>query len=83
MITAERLKEMIGYGPGDVALLLARSGYTGCSFENAEFVGITNASEFCYRVRYWDDGGGPEEVLEDAKVFVKLDKDTQQLKADF
>ena len=83
MISEEMLKDLINFGPGDVARVLARSGYTGQSFEDAKFVGITTGGEFCYLVKYWDDDGGPMATLELGKVFVRLDAVTQQLVAEF
>ncbi len=68
MITAERLQTLTTFTPKALAVALAQSGYTGCSFEKAEFVGITNGGQFCYKVAYFDDGDTGE-LLED-KVFL-------------
>jgi hypothetical protein len=82
MITAEKLRELISYTRGDLARILRDSGYTGCSFQTAEFLGITNGGDFCYKVTYWDDGGGPDDnTLAADKVFVKYSAGT--VTADF
>ena len=68
MIMADRLKRLISLGPRDLSLILADTGYTGCAFESAEFLGLTNGGDFCYKVTYYDDAGTGPEV---GKVFVK------------
>jgi hypothetical protein len=83
VILADTLKVLTTMGPRGLAQVLDASGYTMCSFESAEFVGITNGGEFCYSVTYYDDGGGPEETLEKGKVFVKYDRDQHYITADF
>ncbi len=50
VITADRLKTLTSFTPKALAMGLAQSGYTGVSFETAEFVGITNGGQFCYKV---------------------------------
>ena len=45
MITAEKLATLIGYGPGELSMVLHDSGYTGCNFESAHFIGITNGGQ--------------------------------------
>lgn len=70
MLSADKINEVIKLSKYDLIRVLARSGYTGCSFKDSEFVGLTTGGQFCYRVDYWDDGGGPEEELVTGKVFV-------------
>lgn len=70
MLTADKIKKVIDLDRNDLVRVLAQSGYTGCSFEDVTFLGLTNGGQFCYRVDYWDDGGGPEEELVAGKVFV-------------
>ena len=81
MITAERLDTLISFTPKALAVALANSGYTGCSFETAKFVGITNGGKFCYRVT-WFDEAGTGEIVED-KVFLTYHSDVGHVTADF
>jgi hypothetical protein len=83
MITAEKLKLLSTLEKHNLVAVLAQSGYTGCSFESAEFLGITNGGQFCYQVKYFDDGGGPNQTLETGKVFVTYHANQDQLTADY
>lgn len=80
MITADKLKVLTELGPKGLAVFLERSGYTGCSFKKAVFVGITNGGQFAYKVTYHDDSGEGEEV---GKVFISYDQSTDRITADF
>jgi len=83
MITANQLKTLTTASPLGLAKFLANSGYTGCSFKSAEFLGITNAGQFCYSVKFFDEGGGPGDELQDGKVFLEFNHATGAVKADF
>jgi len=74
MITADTLKTLTAFTPKALARALAVSGYTGASFESAEFVGITNAGQFCYKVTYFDDAGTGQ--VETGKVFLTYNNGT-------
>ena len=80
MILADTLKLLTTQTPTGLALILKHSGYTGCSFKSAKFLGITNGGDFCYQVTYYDDAGTGEEV---GKVFVKYDTKNHAVTADF
>lgn len=81
MITAETLRGLMAFGTRDLQKILDTSGYSMCSFETAEFLGMTNGGQFCYKVTYFDEAGtGDHEV---GKVFVSLDQATGVLTADF
>lgn len=71
MILADTLKLLTTMGTHMLATVLDKSGYKMCSFKKAEFIGITNGGEFCYKVTYHDDAGTGEEI---GKVFVKYDQ---------
>lgn len=71
MILADTLKYLTTLSRKDLARCLDLSGYSGANFDSAEFVGITNGGDFCYRVTYRDDG-----TIETGKVFVKYDAGT-------
>lgn len=68
MITAETLKVLTTQTPTGLTQILKHSGYTGCFFKSAKFLGITNGGQFCYSVTYHDDTDEGEAV---GKVFVK------------
>ena len=81
MILADTLKTLTSFDRKGLARVLDKSGYSMCSFETAEFLGMTNSGEFCYKVTYFDDAGtGDEEV---GKVFVKYNTENHAITADF
>lgn len=80
MITADKVKLLTSQTPTGLSQILKHSGYTGCFFKRAEFVGITNGGQFAYRVNYHDDSGEGEAV---GKVFLSYKKDTDTITADF
>jgi hypothetical protein len=81
MITADRLQTLTTFTPKALAVALAQSGYTGCSFERAEFLGITNGGQFCYKVT-WFDEMGTGEIVED-KVFLTYHSAEGYVTADY
>ena len=81
MILADTVKTLTTMTPKFLARVLDISGYSMCSFETAEFLGITNGGEFCYKVTYYDEAGtGDHEV---SKVFVKYNHKDHAITADF
>lgn len=80
MILADTLKLLTTQTPTGLTQILKASGYTGCFFKSAVFLGITNGGEFCYKVTYYDDSGEGEAV---GKVFVKYNTQDQSITADF
>lgn len=80
MILAETLDYMIKLGPKALAKVLDSSGYSMCSFKSAEFLGITNGGDFCYKVEYHDESDTGRTF---DKVFVRYDHATNSLSADF
>lgn len=81
MITADRLKTLTSFTPRALAMGLAQSGYTGCSFESAEFIGITNGGQFCYKVTYFDEAGTGE--VETGKVFLTYNAEIGSVTVDY
>ena len=81
MITADTLKTLTQLERKGLAVFLANSGYTGCSFESAKLLGITNGGQFCYSVTYFDEAGTGE--TETGKVFLTYDHSTGAVTADF
>lgn len=55
MILADTLKTLTTFSPAKLTKLLGHCGYPGQSFKTADFLGITNGGQFCYRVEYHDD----------------------------
>ena len=72
MITPVKLQELISHTPQTLVTVLDFSGYTGEQFKSAEFIGITNSGQFCYKVMYHDESGTGEDV---GKVFLTYKKD--------
>lgn len=68
MITAERLKILTTFGTD--ALILAL-GPKSPLFKSAEFIGMSNANQFCYQVTY-NHALRKEEVVT-TKVFITYD----------
>ena len=83
MIPARTVLEMTKFTTSSLARTLAKSGYTGCSFESAKFLGISNDGDFCYEVSFYDDGGGPEETLDTCRVFLTYNSATGQITAEY
>ena len=80
MILADTLKLLTTMTPTALSQVLKASGYSGCFFRTAQFLGMTNGGQFCYSVTYHDDAGtGPAQ----GKVFVKYDTEVQAITADF
>lgn len=67
MIHANELTKYTELDRYEISNILARSGYTGCSFNSVKFLGITNGGDFCYSVKYFDDDGTGEQI---GKVYV-------------
>lgn len=81
MLTADKVKMLTTLGPTGLVMFLASSGYTGCSFKQSKFLGITNGGEFCYQATYFDDAGTGEE--ETTKVFLKYNHVSDSITADY
>ncbi len=81
MITADTLKTLTTFTTHGLAMALHHSGYTGCSFKTAKFLGLTNGGQFCYNVTYHDDAGTGE--IEEGKVFLTYDPAAGKVTADF
>lgn len=56
MITADLLEHLTTMGARQLERLAAVSGYKDDRYSTAEFLGITNAGQFCYKVTYVEDG---------------------------
>ena len=80
MILADTLKLLTTMTPTSLAQTLKVSGYDGQSFKRAEFLGITNGGEFCYKVEYHDDSNTGRVI---DKVFVRYDQSNHAITAGF
>lgn len=81
MITADTLKTLTTFTPKALAVALDQNGYQGVSFKTAEFVGITNGGQFCYKTTYFDEAGTGN--LETDKVFLTYDPSKDKVIADY
>ena len=80
MITADKVKLLTSQTPTGLSLILKHNGRNGCSFKNAEFLGITNGGEFCYKVTFYNEEG--DDGVE-GKVFLSYNQSTGGMTADF
>ena len=55
MITADTLKTLTTFTAHALGRAINLAGYKGDSFTDAEFLGITNAGQFCYAATYEED----------------------------
>ena len=79
MISAAELDKYINLDRYEIGNILARSGYTGFSFNSVKFLGLTSSGNFCYSVKYFDDQRDGEQT---SKVYVNKNT-TGNLVADF
>jgi hypothetical protein len=80
MITAERLQTLTTFTPKALSIGLAQSGYTGVNFDTAEFIGITNGGQFCYKVTFYNDHIEEEDT---GKVYLTYDQTMGSVKVDY
>jgi hypothetical protein len=80
MIDPQAVTTLCTFTAKALSRVLANSGYTGMSFENAVFVGINQDGKFVYEVQYYDDAGTGE--TQDY-VFVGYDHEKGAVTADF
>jgi hypothetical protein len=66
MITAKNIRHMIDLSVESLRAIAVDSKINGLDITGAEFLGMTNSGEFCYRIIHWSNG---ESVS--AKMFVK------------
>jgi hypothetical protein len=69
MILAAEINKYTTLDRYEIAKVLARSGYSGLRFESANFLGITNGGDFCYKITYFDESGTGDE--ETGKVYIR------------
>jgi hypothetical protein len=80
MITAERLQTLTTFTPVALARGLELSGYKDVEFNTAEFLGITNGGQFCYRVTFYNDH---IEEQDEGKVYLYYDQTMGSVKVDY
>jgi hypothetical protein len=68
MITADKLRLLTNMPPVMLTEGIRQAGYKKDKFETAQFLGMTNATEFCYKVAYLEDN-----EFHETKVFVRYD----------
>jgi len=79
MITADRLQTLISFTPMALARGLEIQGHETQEFKTAEFIGITNAGQFCYKVAYFDERFGEDT---ESKVFLTYDSALGSVRVD-
>jgi hypothetical protein len=80
MITADTLKTLTSFTAPALSRALDVSGYKDCVFNTAEFLGITNGGQFCYKVTYRDERDGLDAI---GKVFLTYNSGAGSVTADF
>lgn len=80
MITAERLQTLITFTPVALSRGLELSGHKGVEFKTAEFLGITNGGQFCYKVSFYNDRIQEEDQ---GKVYLTYDQAAGSVKVDY
>ena len=81
MITADMLEHLTTMGTRQLERLAAVSGYKDNRYSTAEFLGITNGGQFCYKVTFHDEEGMDEDA--EGKVFLTYDPAAGKVTADF
>lgn len=56
MITAQTLKTLTSFTAPALTRAINDTGYKGDTFLSAEFLGLTNGNQFCYKVTYKEHG---------------------------
>lgn len=80
MITADTLATLTTFTAPALTRAIQAAGYPRDEFTTAEFVGMTNGGDFCYRVTYWDNIEGSEQL---SKVFLRWDPTANRVIADY
>jgi hypothetical protein len=78
MITADKLRLLTNMPTFMLTEAIQKQGYKKDKFETSEFLGMTNAGQFCYKVSYIEDN-----ELHDTKVFVSHDIATGKVSVDY
>jgi predicted metalloprotease len=78
MITADTLKTLTSFTAPALTRAINDTGYKGDVFLSAEFLGITNGGQFCYKVSYEEHG-----ELVKGKVFLTYNPAVGKVIADY
>ena len=78
MILADTLKTLTTFTAPALTRAIRIAGYKDDSFVRAEFLGMTNGGQFCYKAHYIEDG---EE--RNTKVFLTYDPVVGGITADY
>lgn len=78
MILAEDLKTLSTFTAPALSRAIQLAGYRGDTFTRAEFLGLTNGNQFCYKAVYVEHG---EECT--TKVFLTYDPAEGRVSADY
>jgi hypothetical protein len=83
MISPNNIKVLSTFGPKAIARALDSNGYSGHSFEDAEFLGINEDGHFVYKVTFYDEAGLGDDELLATNVYLIYDFDADSYKAEF
>lgn len=75
MITAKNIRYMIDI-PLEHIKAIAQQDKIDLKIAGAEFLGLTNGGEFCYRITHWVEGGTDSE-----KMFLKYNPTLDRVSA--
>lgn len=78
MISASNLKYLSSVPVKHLEAIALNSGYKGCRYKSATFLGLTNGGQFCYSVTFEEDG-----ELQKGKVFLSYDPTEDRVLLDF
>ena len=78
MILADTLKTLTSFTAPALSRAIRIAGYKNDTFVRAEFLGMTNGGQFCYKATYIEDG---EECT--TKVFLTYDPVVGGITADY
>jgi hypothetical protein len=78
MITADTLHTLTSFTAPALTRAINDTGYKGDVFLSAEFLGLTNGNQFCYKVSYEEHG-----ELVKGKVFLNYNPESGRVTADY
>lgn len=78
MIRADTVRYLTSLNTKHLEAIAEHSGYHGDRYSSAEFLGMTNGGEFCYKISFVEDGRRNQ-----GKVFVKYDPTRDKATLDY
>lgn len=78
LISANTIRYLTSLDTKHLEAIAWNSGYHGDRFSSAEFLGMTNGGEFCYKISFVEEGKRNQ-----GKVFVKYDPAQDRASLDY